>query len=110
MQFDIFTDNFVFPTFNTIPAIQLTDMSSVFPDDFNSILPNFYKDDLVSLCFEQIRYVDNLRSTILSTLISVTAEAGTDYKTGFTTLVSSVPKLVESDILNSRINNSKACS
>jgi hypothetical protein len=38
-------------------------------------------------------------------LISVTAEAGTDYKTGFTTLVSSVQKLVEPDILNSWINN-----
>ena len=80
-------------------------MSSVYPDDFNSILPNLYKDDLVSLCLEQISYVDNLRSTILSTLISVTAEAGTDYKTGFTTLVSSIQKLVEPDILHSWINN-----
>jgi hypothetical protein len=88
-------------------------MSSVYPDDFNSILPNFYKDDLVSLCLEQIRYVDNLRSTILSTLISVTSEAGTDNKTGFTTLVSSVQQLVNLTFsnLNKHFNStSKACS
>jgi hypothetical protein len=88
-------------------------MSSVYPDDFNSILPNLYKDDLVSLYLEQIRYVDNLRSTILSTLISVTSEAGTDNKTGFTTLVSSVQQLVNLTFsnLNKHFNStSKACS